>query len=754
MQDPLAGLTNTRSSLPIGAAVTFLRKRKWLILGLTAAAAVATGVVVSRKPPIYEATASIIVETALPQYMGAGFRDLLEVQPNWWQSHETLETEFRTLRSRSNATTVAKALCQRQFQGAPALRFLVADADCNNPESFTKAAPKLQTMLVVRPLRESRVVELTVRSTSPEFAAMLANMVAEVYAAENLQRRLSYSAGAATWLGDEYQQLMNELRSAEQALIDFKKNNNVVEVSIDSNRSELANRRGKISEELNMVEVKLIAARTDRAQLEAFANNDALDEVNPALARSEAAQKLKALYSQEYGTLLALQGKYLEKHPAVTAQQQRLKFIREDLAREIELTKKNFDLQHQALTSQAADLRAAMQQTTREALSLESKSSEYYRLKRDLDRLIKLSEQVGGRERETTLASNLKTNNVRLLDAAIVPVKPAAPNVPKAIAQAIGVGLLLSIGLAFLLDAIDNTVKTQEDIEQNAGLTFLGIIPSIEKEEGSGKNGKNGKNGKGHRDPPPPDLPGGDSRELWVFSHPKSQVAECCRAIRTNLLFMSPDRPPKSLLITSAGPQEGKTTVAASLGITMALSGLRVLLVDTDMRRPRLHKAFGLPSTGDGLSAAILGRLEVMNAVRPSPVPNLSLLPCGATPPNPAELLHSERFLAIVKELDANFDLVMFDSPPLGAVTDAAILARLAEATLLVAKAGRTSRFALARARRQVSIDRSVNVLGCVLNDISLSRQREYGYYSYYYYSRYGYYGRPEEQAGKGATPS
>jgi succinoglycan biosynthesis transport protein ExoP len=687
--------------------------------------------------------------------MGAGFRDLLEVQPNWWQSHETLETEFRTLRSRSNATTVAKALCQRQFHGAPALRFLLADADCNNPESFTKAAPKLQTMLVVRPLRESRVVELIVRSTSPEFAALLANMVAEVYASENLQRRLSYSAGAATWLGDEYQQLMNELRSAEQALIDFKKNNNVVEVSIDSNRSELANRRGRIGEELNAVEVKLITARTERAQLDNFASNDALDEVNPALARSEVAQKLKALYSEEYGNLLALQGKYLEKHPAVTAQQQRLKFIREDLAREIELTKKNFDLQYQALTSQAADLRAAMQQTTKEALSLESKSSEYYRLKRDLDRLIKLSEQVGGRERETTLASNLKTNNVRLLDAAMVPVKPSAPNVPKAIAQAIGVGLLVSIGLAFLLDAIDNTVKTQEDIEQNVGLTFLGIIPSIEKDEATGgkKNGKNGKNGPKEA-PVNNDLPGAESRELYVFSHPKSQVAECCRAIRTNLLFMSPDRPPKSLLITSAGPQEGKTTVAASLGVTMALSGLKVLLVDTDMRRPRLHKAFGLPAIGDGLSAAILGKTDILNVVRPSPVPNLSLLPCGATPPNPAELLHSERFLAIVKELTTNFDLVMFDSPPLGAVTDAAILARLAESTLLVAKAGRTSRFALARARRQVGMDRSVNVLGCVLNDISLSRQREYGYYSYYYYSRYGYYGRPEEQAAKGGTPS
>jgi capsular exopolysaccharide synthesis family protein len=271
-------------------------------------------------------------------------------------------------------------------------------------------------------------------------------------------------------------------------------------------------------------------------------------------------------------------------------------------------------------------------------------------------------------------------------------------------------------------------------------LTFLGLTPSIEKTDLNGGKSSNGA--------------AAVSRELFVYTHPTSQVAECCRAIRTNLLFMSPDRPAKSLVITSAGPQEGKTTVAASLGITMAVSGLRVLLVDTDMRRPRLHKAFSLPSVGNGLSSAILGEGNVLSFIRTSDVPNLSLLPCGPSPPNPAELLHTNRFRAIVDELLATFDLVIFDSPPLGAVTDAAILARMTEATLLVAKAGRTSKYALNRARRQMGTDGAVNVLGCVLNDISLSRQREYGYYSYYYYSRYGYYGRGEDQAAKSAGPA
>jgi capsular exopolysaccharide synthesis family protein len=198
---------------------------------------------------------------------------------------------------------------------------------------------------------------------------------------------------------------------------------------------------------------------------------------------------------------------------------------------------------------------------------------------------------------------------------------------------------------------------------------------------------------------------------------------------------MSPDKPPRKLLITSAGSQEGKTTSAVNLAIVLAQSGLRVLLVDTDMRRPRLHKAFGIPHTADGLSRAIVGEAAVLDQVRETGVPNLSLLPCGATPPNPAELLHAERFHRIVEELAAHYDRVIFDSPPLGPVTDAAILARVTDGTIMVAKFGHTSRDGLTRARRQL-VDGGVNVLGCILNELDLSSGHNYGYYV----GKYGHY--------------
>ena len=239
----------------------------------------------------------------------------------------------------------------------------------------------------------------------------------------------------------------------------------------------------------------------------------------------------------------------------------------------------------------------------------------------------------------------------------------------------------------------------------------------------------------------------GSARDLYVLSHPQSSAAECCRAIRTNILFMTPDKPARTLLITSAGPQEGKTTVAVNLAITLAQSGLRVLLVDTDMRRPRLHKVFGIPSSSNGLSRAIVAECDVFEVIRETGVPNLSLLPCGACPPNPAELIHAERFRGIVGELAKKFDRVIFDSPPVGAVTDAAILSRLTDGTVLVAKGRQTTRDSLTRAYRQVYGDGQVNVLGCILNDLDLSQRGQYGYY---YYSRYGYYYR-QEPAESGA---
>jgi capsular exopolysaccharide synthesis family protein len=284
------------------------------------------------------------------------------------------------------------------------------------------------------------------------------------------------------------------------------------------------------------------------------------------------------------------------------------------------------------------------------------------------------------------------------------------------------------LGLAFVIEKLDSTFKGQEDVERVLGLAFLGIVPSITDAAL----------------PSNPPEKASIARDLFVHTHPKSSVAECCRSIRTNLLFMSPDHPLRRILVTSAGPQDGKTTTAVSLGIAMAQSGNRVLLIDSDMRRPRLHRAFGVANEL-GLSTAVVGEAKIDDCIKRTEVPNLFVLPCGPVPPNPAEMLHADRFHEIIDALASKYDRLIFDSPPLGAVADAAVLSTHVDGTLIVLKAGKTT---FEVARRAVATLQSVKapLAGAILNDLDLE-SREYGYYYYYYH--HGYYG--EEQSNKAA---
>ncbi|HZS42484.1 MAG TPA: polysaccharide biosynthesis tyrosine autokinase [Polyangia bacterium] len=742
--DPAAG---RGSAFSINDALTIWRKRKWMILGIVTAIPLLVGFVVSKQPKVYEAQTSIVIDSSVPQYLGQNFKDVVEIESNWWSAQETLQTEFRVLKSYSQALATAHALCEIQVgpesKRESAMHRLMPDVNCAEKDDLARAAGFLQGVLRVDPVRESRIVTLTVAHHDPEMAALLPNTMAQVYTKRNLERRISQSESASSWLGDEYGDLTQQLNDSERALIEFKKKNSVVAVPIEDQQNDLSSRHKKLSDELNMVQLKLIGLRAQREQYAALKNADPMNEAVPGVSDTPVVQKLKELYIEQYAKLVELRGKYLDKHPTVMAQQARVDAIRADLVREATLSSKSTEAMYAALLKQEKDLRVALDGATHESLMLEQRAIEYNRLKRNFDRLSKLSDQVGGRERETSLAGHLKTNNVRILDLALVPSAAISPNVPAAIGTSILVALVLAFGLAFLLEMLDSTVKTQDDIEKWAGVTFLGVIPTIEAADGDAAPVV--------APPALSEMIKRGSKDLYVLSHPRSSVAECCRAIRTNLLFMTPDAPAKTLLITSAGPQEGKTTTAVNMAITLAGSGLRVLLVDTDLRRPRLNKAFGIPATSEGVSKAIVGGpdTDVLSMVRETGVPNLSLLPCGATPPNPAELLHAERFAHIVEELTRHYDRVIFDSPPVGAVTDATILSRLTMGTVLVAKGGQTSKDALLRARRLLTTA-GVNVLGCILNDLDMRKRGSYGYH---YYSRYGYYSGDGNEKDPGAAP-
>jgi len=387
-------------------------------------------------------------------------------------------------------------------------------------------------------------------------------------------------------------------------------------------------------------------------------------------------------------------------------------------------------LQHETM------LRQALDNQKQEANKLNESAIEYSLLKRDVESYRTLYEGLMEKLKEAGVTAGLRSNNIRSVDKARVPTYPAEPNVPRNLTFALALGLSTGIGLAFLLEGIDNTVRTPEQAQAISALPSLGMIPL---------GSRGGIEAAAKR------LTVASSREvieLVTQSRPQSQMAESYRALRTSLLLTSLGGPPKVILITSALPQEGKTTTSINTAIVLAQKGTRVLLIDADLRRPSIHKTLGMgPKTG--LTNVLTGNATLQQAVvRSSILPTLFVLTAGTPPPNPAELLASSNMRDILAELREQYDHIIVDTPPTLSVTDAVVMSTRADAVVLVIRSGQTTKQALRRAR-DLLMQVNARVAGVLLNAVDLTSPDYYYYYEYQ--GKYGhrYYQEDEPMDGE-----
>jgi len=411
---------------------------------------------------------------------------------------------------------------------------------------------------------------------------------------------------------------------------------------------------------------------------------------------------------------------YLEGSQQVQAVRGQITLVSQAIQSEVESIRRGYQGRYDAHLRAERDLRAQVSEVKAEALKLDQLKLLYEQVESQKEEQQRLFELVQRRLNEVSLSRLLESNNIRILDRATTPGAPVRPRVFFNMLLAVVLGVVLGVALAFLMEMLDTTVKSQEDIERKLQMPFLGVIPA------SGRTERRQRQWMEGEDAPNP--------YLHIVHYPKSSVAECARTIRTNLMFMTPGRQLDVLLVTSPSPLEGKTTTVVNLSVAMAQSSLKTIVLEADMRRPRLAKALGIKES-KGISTVLTGTSSLDEAIQPTQVAGLDILPCGPIPPNPAELFHTQGFKALLAELRERYDRVVIDSPPVIAVTDALILAQQCDGVVIISRAGSTQ-LALLTRTKQLLEGINAPLVGVILNGVNLEN-RHYGG-TYYYYRQYG----------------
>jgi polysaccharide biosynthesis transport protein len=690
---------------------------------------------------IYQAAATIQFDPTPPRPLGAKVETVVDMGAgSYWDNHEYYETQYKIITSLKVATAVASQLGLNH--DAAFLRNAPPGVKVPPVHVSEEAAGQaLRGRLRVDPVKDSRLAVVKLEDADPDRAQRILTVVVDTYIAMNLDNVLASTTQAVEWLTGQLDKLKSDLESSEMALHDYKQKKNILSLALDDQSNMLREEMKQLNDALTHVRTRREEIASRRSELNKVSASD--PSVLPAteLLANGLLQTLRHQYIdavRERDALLK-SGKG-RNHPDVASAQAKVDVARNAVLSEVRNVQGALDRDLAAIGTQEGGISGLFEAARKRAFELNLLEIEYNRLRRAKDNNEKLYALVLERTKESDLAKLLRVNNIRVLDAPLRPGGPVRPQVPFNIGVGMFVGVLLGLGAAMGRAVIDRTVKTPDDVEKEVGITFIGLLPEIDDERRLGPTyGKKRKRIK---------LSDIKRPELVVHEHRMSGIAEAARTIRTNLLFMAPDHPFQTLLVTSAGPAEGKTTVACCIAIAMAQAGQRVIIIDCDLRKPRLHRIFGKDSK-IGVTTALLEE-SIDNAILDTEVPNLSVIPAGPIPPNPAEILHSERFKTFLTQVQDRFDRVILDSPPIVPVTDGVVLSTLVDGTILVVRAFKTTKD-LARHALRALLDVGANIAGTVLNAVNLNKG-EYKYSQYYYYRQDGYYAEETAASGRASA--
>lgn len=719
-------------------------KHRWTIATVFAVVFVSVLIFTFTATPIYMGTARVIIEKENPKVVS--MQEVMTVDSSGLDYYQT---QYKIIESRSVAREVVRRLKLDQHEefvpkpkeglfydivyfipntiGYIASLFKTDEA-AKKAKSDSAIVNAFLQRVKVTPIRNSRLVDIGFEAKSPYMSAKIANTLAKAYIDNNLETKLRATQDAVAWLEGQIVTERKKVEEAEQALLRYKEQKGIVTDFSTDVETITAQKLAEINKQVVEATSRRVEAETRYRQAADIRHSpDKLDSV-PDVIRDELIRDIKKQEVEIQKRMSELSKRYGARHPQILALQEELNSLQSRKSNEIGRIVDALYNEYKVALAKEYSLKNALSQQKGESLAMNVKAIDYNVLKRQAESSREMYDILVKRFKETSITEDIKTGNIRIVDLAEIPKSPVKPKKAQNLLLGLIVGLALGVGLAFFLEYLDNTIKVPDDIKNILKLPYLGPVPAIAAAEGGAVNGE--KN--------PAD-------DLVSHLSPKSTASEAYRGIRTSILFSSAEQAPQVLIISSSGPREGKTITSANIAITMAQAGNRVVILDCDMRRPRVHKIFSL-SRDRGMSNLLVGNDELDNVVLHTDIPNLDVIPSGPIPPNPSEVLSSQRMADLIEVLRGRYDRIIIDTPPITAVTDAVILSKVVDGVVLIVRAGVAHRELVRNAVEQL---RQVNahILGAVLNGVDMGRDSYY-YYQYYYY----YYGEDGERKKKTRT--
>ncbi len=749
--------------------IRVLYRGRWIILVSFVVVVAATLYFTLTAKPVYEASALVLLKEE-----GKMQQQIFEVS-SFMKRETMINNQVEILKSRTLAEGVIHKLQKSEYAdslwilgngpdggGINILQAVLSlfrkkggEEEGSAVDRFDGIVKAFREGVVVSPKRDTDMIELKIQSHSPFEAAFVANTWMEAYQELDVSLSRGEVSEVRSFLEKKLEDITSSLRSSEVALKSYKEQNRVVELTAETQQliQQAAQFQSlyestKTDLEANEKRLSYLKSQLDesqRAVLESPLSTPQIQEMEKQMAQlmgeiagTQQQAKASGLENEEFALsqlrpkeekLKGLQQKIVEeKRKLVSAGMTSLNpmaFSEAIITSILELETEN-----SSLKVKTQELGKVVQRYNRELNGLPEKGLRLAELQREAEVRNNLYMMLSEKYEENRIMEAGQIGQVRIVDRAKPPKYPISPKKKMNLLLGIMIGLGLGVGLTFLREYLDTSLKSMEDVEA-MGFSVLGSIPVITPQQAV-------KHIKGHNG----EVQHIESRLITHFA-PKSPISEAYRTLRTNIQYTHVDEPAKSVLISSAGPGEGKSTSVANLAIAMAQTGAKTVLVDTDLRRPVLHGIFGV-SRSEGLTNVLVGKIDLKNAVKPTKIENLDLITSGPLPPNPSELLASKAMEKFIDTVKKTYDIAFFDSPPVIAVTDSAVLATKLDGVVLVMKSGETQKDALLRAK-QLLDNVNAHLLGVLINGVTVSSM----YGSYYYYYHYYYDGDGKHKTRK-----